>query len=131
MIERGLWPYLIGTGLIAAAATGYLITAATTVQGWLDDAGTPDCRDPNVCSPDALAALVRRRRDDTPAERVTVVAPMLFAAVCLVALVAGGAPDGGFAGDYALGDGVGWVVAAGVMIGLTVSVRRGVAARTA
>jgi len=56
---RLLRPYLMVAGLIAAAATGYLLFAAGVIQRYLDDAGVPDCRDPNLCWPggDAMQAI--------------------------------------------------------------------------
>ncbi|MFI5934631.1 hypothetical protein [Actinoplanes sp. NPDC051494] len=48
---RLLRPYLMVAGLVTAAATGYLVLAAQTVQRQLDAAGLPDCRDPNLCWP--------------------------------------------------------------------------------
>jgi hypothetical protein len=56
---RLLRPYLVVAGLVTAAATGYLLAAAGTVQRHLDEAGLPDCRDPNLCWPegDAMQAI--------------------------------------------------------------------------
>jgi ABC-type transport system involved in multi-copper enzyme maturation permease subunit len=56
---RLLRPYLMVAGLIAAAATGYLLSAAGVIQRHLDEAGLPDCRDPNLCWPggDAMQAI--------------------------------------------------------------------------
>lgn len=57
---RLLRPYLMVAGLMTAAATGYLFHAAATVQRQLDNAGLPDCRDPNLCWPtgDAMRAIL-------------------------------------------------------------------------
>ena len=57
---RLLRPYLMVAGLVTAAATGYLLYAAGVIQRQLDNAGLPDCRDPNLCWPsgDAMQAIL-------------------------------------------------------------------------
>jgi hypothetical protein len=52
---RLLRPYLVIAAAVAAAATGYLLVAATVVQRQLDRAGRPDCVDPNDCYPHGAA----------------------------------------------------------------------------
>ncbi|GAA1607462.1 hypothetical protein [Actinoplanes couchii] len=47
--------FLIAAGVVSGVATGYLLYAASVVQGQLDAVGLPDCRDPNLCWPSGAA----------------------------------------------------------------------------
>jgi hypothetical protein len=55
MIRRALRPSLVLAAGVAAAATGYLFHAAGVVQRQLDDAGMPNCMNPNDCYPHGAA----------------------------------------------------------------------------
>jgi ABC-type transport system involved in multi-copper enzyme maturation permease subunit len=52
---RLLRPYLMVTAAVAAAATAYTFHGASVVQRQLNEAGVPDCLDPNVCYPHGAA----------------------------------------------------------------------------